>query len=156
MTVRERRELYAAFLDTATLVDIELRYAASMAETIHLAREKGVGLILSHHDFRRTPSLAKLRTLARRAREAGADIFKVAAMTYTARDLAVLMEFLASEKTRLPLSVMGMGAYGKVSRLVLAQTGSILNYGFLGTPNASGQWPVETLKLRLGEIMNDE
>ncbi|HEX4085631.1 MAG TPA: type I 3-dehydroquinate dehydratase [Chthoniobacteraceae bacterium] len=156
ITPAERRALYATFLDSATLIDIELRSAAPMRETIRMARERGVGLILSHHDFTRTPSLSKLRTLAHRARAAGADIFKVAAMTHTPRDIAVLLEFLASEKTRLPLAVMGMGAYGKVSRLILSQTGSRLNYGYLGRANASGQWPVAVLKARLGEIMAEE
>jgi 3-dehydroquinate dehydratase len=47
---------------------------------------------------------------------------------------------------------MGMGAYGKVSRLVLAQAGSCLNYGYLGTANASGQWPVSVLKARIAEL----
>jgi 3-dehydroquinate dehydratase I len=48
--------------------------------------------------------------------------------------------------------VMGMGKYGKISRLVLAQAGSCLNYGYVGTPNASGQWPVAALKARIAEL----
>ena len=67
-------------------------------------------------------------------------------------DLAILIEFLADEKARLPLAVMGMGVFGKISRLVLAQGGSCLNYGYLGSPNASGQWPVAILKERIAEI----
>jgi len=63
-----------------------------------------------------------------------------------------LIEFLANEKGALPLSVMGMGTYGKVSRLVLAQAGSCLNYGYLGAANASGQWPVAALKARIAEL----
>jgi len=149
---RERRRLYGDFLEVAGLVDIELRRAAGMKEVIREAKEAGVGVILSHHDFRRTPPLAKLRALARQARDAGADTFKVAAMTRGARDLAILIEFLADEKSGLPLAVMGMGTYGKISRLVLAQAGSCLNYGYLGAANASGQWPVALLKARIAEL----
>ena len=152
LSAPERRALYSDFLEVAGLVDIELRWAGRMVEPIRRAKNAGVGAILSHHDFQRTPPPGKLRELARQAREAGADIFKVAAMTSGVRDLAALIEFLANEKERMPLSVMGMGPFGKVSRLVLAQAGSCLNYGYLGTPNASGQWPVALLKARIEEL----
>jgi len=154
MTPGERRALYGDFLEVAGLVDIELRQAAAMKGVIREARAAGIGVMLSHHDFQRTPAPAKLRDLARRARETGADIFKVAALTQSARDLATLIEFLVDEKDRLPLAVMGMGRYGRISRLVLAQAGSCLNYGYLGKPNASGQWPVALLKTRIAELRN--
>jgi 3-dehydroquinate dehydratase-1 len=152
MTATQRRALYRDFLDVAGLVDIELRQAPAMRDVIGEARERGAEVILSYHDFQRTPRPEKLRDLARRARDAGADVFKVATMTEKPRDLAALIEFLANEKGVLPLSVMGMGTYGKVSRLVLAQAGSCLNYGFLGAANASGQWPVAVLKARIAEL----
>jgi 3-dehydroquinate dehydratase len=47
---------------------------------------------------------------------------------------------------------MGMGRFGKISRLLLAQTGSVLNYGYLDRPNASGQWEAVLLKKRLAEL----
>lgn len=51
---------------------------------------------------------------------------------------------------------MGMGRFGKISRLLLAQSGSILNYGYLDRPNASGQWEATLLKKRLAEIASDQ
>lgn len=152
ITPRERRALYEEFLQVAGLGDIELRQAGTMKRVISEAKAAGIGVILSHHDFARTPAAGKLRELARRARDAGADILKVAAMIHEPRELARLIEFLADEKDRLPLSVMGMGPYGKISRLVLANAGSCLNYGYLGQPNASGQWPVRLLKARIAEL----
>jgi 3-dehydroquinate dehydratase-1 len=153
---QQRRALYGSFMEAAGLVDIELRRAAEMKEVIREARTAGVGVILSYHDFQRTPPPGKLRELARGAREAGADIFKVAAMARGPRDLGWLLEFLADEKGALPLAVMGMGAFGKVSRLALAQAGSCLNYGYLGKANASGQWPVGLLKARIAELRDAE
>jgi 3-dehydroquinate dehydratase-1 len=123
-----------------------------VGEVISQARAAGVGVILSYHDFRSTPGAGKLRELARRAQDAGADIFKVAAVTNEAREVARLIEFLADEKGRLALAVMGMGRYGKISRLVLAEAGSCLNYGYLGKPNASGQWAAALLKARMAEL----
>jgi 3-dehydroquinate dehydratase-1 len=150
-----RRALYRDFLGVAGLVDIELRQAGTMRQVIREAKEAGVGVVLSFHDFRRTPAPARLRELARRAADSGADIFKVAAMAQTAGDLAKLIDFLANEKTPLPLAVMGMGRFGKISRLALAQAGSCLNYGYLSSPNASGQWPVAVLKARIAELQDE-
>jgi 3-dehydroquinate dehydratase-1 len=55
-------------------------------------------------------------------------------------------------KSTPPLSVMAMGAFGKVSRLLFAQAGSVLNYAYLGTANASGQWSALDFRRRLAEL----
>ena len=47
---------------------------------------------------------------------------------------------------------MGMGRFGKVSRLLFAQAGAVLNYGYLDKPNASGQWEATLLKKRIAEL----
>ena len=47
---------------------------------------------------------------------------------------------------------MGMGPWGRVSRLVLAKCGSLLNYGYIGESNAPGQWPAARLKEMLSEL----
>lgn len=145
-----RRALYGQFLPHAALVDIEARFAKPMSGVIQSAKKRNTGVILSSHDFKGTPSLGKLQAIAADARKAGADIFKVAATPQNPRDIAVLLAFQASQKK--PLSLMGMGKYGKVSRLLFAQGGSVLNYGFLEKANAPGQWPAVELKKRIGEL----
>ena len=88
-----------------------------------------------------------------RARDAGADVCKVAATLRRLTDLARLLDFLAVESERLPLAVMGMGPFGRMSRPVLGAAGSVLNYGFLGRrPQVPGQWPVAVLKERIEEL----
>ncbi|MCX6967274.1 MAG: type I 3-dehydroquinate dehydratase, partial [Verrucomicrobia bacterium] len=90
--------------------------------------------------------------LRRAAALAGADVFKVAAVTHTARDLATLLDFLSAHSSAAPLlAVMGMGKFGKVSRVALGKAGSVLNYGYLDKPQVSGQWAVAVLKERLRE-----
>ena len=147
----ERRELFLRFLPHAAMVDVELRAVREMAAVLEKARAHHVRIVLSHHDFQKTPKLVTLRALAQEAYTAGAAIFKLAATAQTPRDLAILLTFLADE-TR-PLAVMAMGeTLGKISRLLFAQTGSVLNYGFLDRANASGQWPAKLLKKRLVEL----
>ena len=146
-----RRELFAEFLPFATLIDIELRSCATLAPTIADARARGVRVIVSAHHFKTMPTTASLWQTIRRAHAAGAGICKLAALADTPAALARLLG-LFSRRPPLPLSVMGMGRFGKISRLLLAQTGSVLNYGYLDRPNASGQWEAVLLKKRLAEL----
>ena len=45
---------------------------------------------------------------------------------------------------------MGMGPLGAAARPLMAKSGSLLNYGYLGaTPTAPDQWPAGLLKQTL-------
>ncbi len=147
-----RRALYERFLPYAAWVDVELRSVTTLAPVLEAVRSAGKGLILSHHDFHTTPTLAKLQMLARKAAQAGADVFKVATTANTPAALATLSTFLTSTRRPAALAVMGMGPYGKISRLTLGSTGSVLNYGFLHRVQVPGQWPAPLLKERLAEL----
>ena len=151
MSPSKRIELLETFLPHAALIDVELRSLAALDSVIRRARAEDVGLIVSHHSFQTTPPRARLHELALRAVKARADILKVAAFTATPRQLGRLLEFAATER-RIPLSVMGMGPLGKVSRLLFSQTGSVLNYGFLDIAQVSGQWSAAQLKERIAEL----
>jgi 3-dehydroquinate dehydratase-1 len=148
---RRRRELFTEFLPVANCIDVELRSVSGFADIIAKARATGVGVIVSDHHFHRTPSGRSLAGRLRRASLAQADVFKIAAFAATADDVATLLNLLANPAP-LPLSVMGMGRFGKVSRLLFAQAGSVLNYGYLDQPNASGQWEAKLLKKRVAEL----
>ena len=53
------------------------------------------------------------------------------------------------------LARVGSAKEGRLLALLLAQAGSVLNYGYLDRPNASGQWEARVLKARLGELTTD-
>ena len=146
-----RAAMIEPLLDLATLIDLELRSAAQMQGTVQKARAIGVPVVGSFHDFQATPADEVLRGAVNFAQQAGLDAVKIATYLNTQDDLARLMK-LAGEPHRLRLSVMGMGPWGRVSRLVLAKCGSLLNYGFIGASNAPGQWPVARLKELLAEL----
>jgi len=152
LTLAQRRALFARFLPYASLVDVELRSAAALKSVIAQAQSEGIGVVLSHHDFQKTPSPARLQGLRNAAARAGCDIFKVATVARSARDLVTLLDFLTARSfATLPLAVMGMGEFGKISRLALGKSGSVLNYGYLDKPQVPGQWAVALLKERLRE-----
>jgi 3-dehydroquinate dehydratase I len=150
LNARERASRYLATLEAVSAIDVELGSVRELSSTLEAARSAGRQVVLSFHDFVGTPSLAALRAKQRRALDAGADAFKVAATTRTAGELAALLALLANAP--LPTAVMGMGALGKVSRIAAAAAGSVLNYGWIERPNVVGQWSAVELRARLDEF----
>lgn len=150
LKVATRKKHYQNFFQHACAIDMELRSVASLAATLRQARELGIGIILSHHDFASTPPLKIMRQLARQARLGGADVFKIATTIHTPEHLGALHQLVA--EAPCPISAMGMGPMGKISRLLLAHAGSVLNYGYLCKPQIIGQWPATILYKRMQEL----
>lgn len=140
LALAKRRNLLKAAIPWASALDLELRSAKELADVIATAHQHGLTMILSHHDFSSTPTLAVLKKLAIRAADQGADLFKVATYLENRGDLARLIEFQMSDLP-IPVTSMGMGPAGRFSRLVLCGFGAPLCYGWLGKPQVSGQWP---------------
>lgn len=153
LPAERRRTLFNEFLPHAELIDVELRSMEALTDVMASARASDVGIIHSYHDFQTCPPEARLFGIARRALLAQADIFKLAVQTNSPTDLAHLLTFLSRQK-RIHISLMGMGPFGKVSRLVFAQAGSVLNYGYLDKPQVKGQWSALELKERITELVN--
>lgn len=145
----ERLAVYKELLPHAAAVDIELRSARELESIIARAKKTRVAVILSYHDFAATPSLRKLRETIRKARDEGADIPKIATLLKSPSDAARLLEAFDGAG---PIALMGMGALGRASRLLLAQAGSALNYGWLHKPQVSGQWSAAELRRILDRL----
>jgi 3-dehydroquinate dehydratase-1 len=147
----DRRRLMEMFLPVATLADVEIASLGEMAGFVVQARSAGVPVVGSFHDFSGTPSLDDLRRKRDTALAAGADIVKFAANLHSSADIASLAALL-EEPGHPPLSIMGMGALGRVSRLLFAKLGSVLNYGYLDRATVPGQWAARRLKELIGEL----
>lgn len=152
LTVTQRRRLLESALPWASALDVELRSSLELASIVAQAHRHGRTVILSHHDFKATPSLASLQKLAARAADQGADLFKVAALLREPRDLQRLIEFQMAN-VKVPVVAMGMGSAGKFSRIVLSGFGAPLCYGWLGNPQVPGQWPGLKLRGMLDEVL---
>jgi 3-dehydroquinate dehydratase-1 len=143
MSATARRDALSKLLPRASIVDIEVRSLASLRSVVRQAKESKVVVLASFHDFKKTPALARLREVIRQAEDQGADAVKIATHTAVPSDVARLLELFSS--TRLPLALMGMGPLGMSSRVLLANCGSVLNYGWLHAPNVPGQWAAREL-----------
>ena len=154
LTQARRRELLLSLLPTAALVDIEVRSLAGLKDVVACAQSNGIGVIASFHDFEKTPETSRLRDVIRRAKDAGATLVKIAARTTTPKDVSRLLDLWNG--TPLPLAIMGMGPLGMSSRLLFANCGSALNYGWLHSPNVPGQWSAAELRTLISKIGVDK
>ncbi len=138
-SLEERRRLLRRYLPWAALVDVELRSVHPLRSVLQEARERNVKCILSVHCLRQTPSLHRLQDRTQEAENLSPDVFKIVTRTDTASELAQLLEFFEENKRKLPMTAMGVGKLGRLSRVKLMQAGSVLNYAHLGESSLEGQ-----------------
>ena len=147
----EREQVALQLLPMATALDWEIAQWTKFPQVIKAAKEAGVLLIASHHNFEKTPTLRELQQREQEARAAGADVVKFAFRLNAVEDMMVGVELLRQASG--PMAVMGMGSLGPVSRLLYAQHGSCLIYGYMGdAPTAPGQWSAEMFTQSLNHL----
>lgn len=133
----------------ADLVDIELFSGRELVRSlIQLAHENGVKVIVSSHDFEKTPSREELTGRLLEMQELGADLPKLAVMPRSPADvltlLSVTQEF--SMQAAQPIITMAMAGTGLISRISGEIFGSALTFGSAGQPSAPGQIGVTELR----------
>ena len=147
-----RVALLRGVLDQAAWLDIEVASIPEMASFLEELAARKIPWLASYHDFEKLPNTAVLAQAAQQARAAGAAVFKAAAKLASPADVARLAEFQLADHG-LPVATMGMGPLAPVSRLLCAQCGSVLNYGYLGkTATAPGQWDSALLRTAISRL----
>lgn len=151
----ERLKILAAAIEAgAAYVDIELDAPTIVREgVLAAARKSGCEVIVSHHDFERTPDLESLRKIVDECFAVGADIAKVACLANSRADAARILCLLDGEKPVIPI---GMGKLGRITRVAAPLLGSPIAYASQGEGRgtAEGQIEVRTLRTILAEIEN--
>jgi 3-dehydroquinate dehydratase I len=147
LDARQRVDLLRGVLRDTALMDIELASGDVTDELKEALRERGLPWVASWHDFEgREDSFGKIPELAAAAAKAGAACFKAAVRLHDMEGLAKLVS-LQQTGAEIPLALMGMGPLAPASRVLCAQHGSVLNYGYIGNaPTAPGQWSARLLK----------
>lgn len=136
----QRIALFRAALPHVQALDIELSSPKVIA-----ALKGRIGrrtLILSHHNFKSTPSNAALTRMLKAAKRLGARAFKVAANPRSSKDVLRLFAFTLKHR-KAGLITISMGKLGSISRLVNPQAGSLITYTS-GKP-VLGQLPLARL-----------
>lgn len=129
--------------NTVDLLDVELSQGmACVQELIKHAHQMGIGVIVSQHDFKKTPEASNLITTMEQMAGYGADVCKIAVMPQSLADVAALLSATGTMKENHPetlLITMSMGRTGCVSRLCGGLFGSVMSFGSMGKASAPGQ-----------------
>ena len=159
MTVSDQdyEKIYREYLKKPfmQLLDIEMfRDAGSVAKLTKLAHDKKVLVIMSNHDFNKTPEQQEIENRLLKQDQMGADILKIAVMPKSKQDVFTLMNatLAVSQKSQKPLLTMSMGQLGTISRVATANMGGSLSFGMIGEASAPGQIDVTQLKQLLKTV----
>lgn len=132
------------------LIDLEWHVPLATRQSLgQLAQTAGYQVILSQHDLVATkPTVILRQELAAMAAEPAIDIVKLATTAQTKNDTIRLLEVTRqfTEQDPHPLITMAMSELGQASRILGGQFGSCLTFGYLETPSAPGQLPIDQLK----------
>jgi 3-dehydroquinate dehydratase-1 len=128
----------------ADLIDIEALAgdAEMVKEFVEHAHKNGCGVVLSNHDFEKTPPVEKMVEKYQSMMELGGDITKLAVMPETEEDVAELLQAAAVVNEEYPdrnLVAISMGELGMVSRICAGQMGSVITFAAGKEASAPGQ-----------------
>lgn len=127
----------------ATVVDVEIE-SAECAKAAVARLRKRAPLLVSFHDFDRTPALAQV---LRRLEKIKADAYKIVTTAVKLSDNARLIEF-ARAKHDVPIIALAMSEIGTSTRILSPSFGSPFTYAAPGCAGgtASGQVPARLMR----------
>ncbi len=143
---KKRIEILLSVLEMVDAVDIELRAEEEYRDmVVRRAKEAGKSVIISYHDFLRTPDRGAMRKILSDCFDAGSDIAKLAATPHSYSDALRLLE-LTLDYASESVCIIGMGEYGMHTRVIAPLYGSSLAYTSVGDSTAPGQLDISELK----------
>lgn len=145
-------ELNRAIAKTGNVdfIDVELFCGDEVVQTlIQWAHDHHVFVIISNHDFVKTPPKEEIIRRLRKAQELGGDILKIAVMPNETRDVLTLLDATLTMNEQYadrPIITMSMAGRGVISRLSGEIFGSAITFGAAKKASAPGQVAVTELK----------
>lgn len=170
-TFRSKSEGGEQALDPSTYTELNIAVAESgLADAIDLelftgdefvkralthAHDTGVRVVMSSHDFEKTPPAAEILRRLEQMQELGADVPKVAVMPQSRADVIELLAATArfTETADRPVITMSMSKTGVISRVAGEAFGSAATFGAVAKASAPGQISVGDLRTVL-EILH--
>jgi len=137
--------LKAAILAGAAYVDIEIESTVDFAsEMVSFAKKNHTLVIVSYHNYKKTPNISNLSSIIKSCFNIGADIAKIATMVNSMNDVSKLLSLY---NTNRKVIILGMGEKGKITRVLAPSFGSPFTFATLDESSATapGQMTVEQL-----------
>ena len=120
-----------------------------MAPKRHLKKSR-TKIILSHHDFNRTPHIEELLGLYKKMKAVkGIEVIKIVTYARNINDNATIIELLKeARREKQKIIAFAMGQLGRDSRILSLPMGAYLTFASLqqGKESADGQVTVGQLK----------
>lgn len=140
------------------LIDVELFTGDEIVKDIvAFAHASGVKVVMSNHDFFKTPAQEEIVSRLRKMQELGADLPKIAVMPQNTSDVLVLLSAtneMVKNYAESPIITMSMAGTGAISRLAGEVFGSALTFGAAKKASAPGQIAVADLRTVLKILHN--
>ena len=141
--------LYVAQNELSDYIDVEhFSEKDSANRVIMAAREHNIIIILSSHDFEKTPSFDEMVERYKDMKERHADIIKLAVMPHNEQDVDSLLRAVSlTHQTYPETKVVGisMGEIGRRTRIEGYKYGSYLTFAIIDKASAPGQVSVDEL-----------
>ena len=143
----------------ADLLDVELFSGEDTVQRlIAAAHAAALPVLLSSHDFEKTPPRAEMVSRLCRMQELGGDLLKLAVMPRSKEDVVALLsatEEMAARHAERPLITMSMGHLGAISRVCGQFFGSAMTFGAAAEASAPGQIDARRLSGLLAALDRD-
>ncbi len=153
-TKDQLRRLKMAIEAGARYVDVEYEAEEKHRRSItDYARKHQCKIIISYHNFLKTPPAKELHHIVNECFSMGCDIAKVVTQVNTNADAANLLSLYSINK---PLVAFGMGDAGKLTRVVAPLLGAEFTFASMdnGVATAPGQIRYHTMKEIIDYLKN--
>ena len=147
-----RKEIYLNNLSQSSFVDVEIASFEELKDICFSVLDNNKILILSYHNYDKTPSEKNLEKIYYSGEKRFADVVKIATTANDIEDVKSMCLFTLKivKKRKYPkIAILCMGEFALISRICLPIFGSYLVFGHCGKPTAPGQPNVKTISTLL-------
>ena len=125
------------------LLDLEFLTISKNKSLLKYVRKTGTAILVSWHDFKKTPSFSVLYAKMQRMQKISKNV-KIVTTANSVNDTTIVLSLYRKQNGNL--IAFSMGDYGRVSRILCMSFGSPYTYVSLGKPVAPGQFSVDEVK----------
>ena len=142
-----RKRLMTAASSGFEFIDLDLA-SPHVRSDVRQVKSMGSGVIVSFHDFSKTPSRNELGEVLDSEIKAGSDVCKVVTTALCPRDNLTILRFLEEESSKTRLVSFAMGHHGIASRILSPLFGAEFTFASLteASKTADGQLTIDNLR----------
>jgi 3-dehydroquinate dehydratase-1 len=126
------------------LLDIEFNTIKKNKELAKYLRSTKTKLLISWHDFKKTPKLSELKNMLNQMTKFSHNV-KIVTLAKSIDDSTRILQ-LYNKNEKNNLIAFAMGEDGRISRILCLYLGSPYTYVSLGKPVAVGQFSIDEIK----------